>query len=104
MEFEEFEELEERAEETVVETVEKKKKSSQAKIDANERYNKKVYDRIHLSVRKDADINGDAIRAHAEARGESVNSFLLRAVTEAIERDNTQTAGNDVDKSDGQSS
>lgn len=67
----------------------KERKSSQAKINANERYNKKAYDRIHLSVRKDADINGDVIRAHAEARGESVNAFLLRAVMEAMERDNT---------------
>lgn len=66
---------------------ENKRKSSQAKIDANERYNRKAYDRIHLSVRKDADVNGDAIRAHAEEMGESINSFLLRAVMTTIAQD-----------------
>lgn len=64
---------------------------SKAKIEANERYNKKAYDRIHLSIRKDAELNGDTIRTHAEARGESINGFLLRAVTETIERDNSST-------------
>ncbi len=97
MEIEELEETTEEKKETVAEP-EKKRKSSQAKIDANERYNKKAYDRIHLSVRKDAAVNGDAIRAHAEARGETVNGFLLRAVTEAMERDSTEPAGDDATK------
>ena len=61
---------------------------SKAHMDATNRFNKKAYDRIQMSVRKDADINGDVIRAHAESRGESVNSFLLRAVIETITRDN----------------
>lgn len=30
----------------------------------------------------------DAIKAHAEARGESVNGFINRAIQEAMERDN----------------
>jgi len=30
----------------------------------------------------------DAIKAHAEARGESVNGFINRAIDEAIGRDN----------------
>lgn len=29
----------------------------------------------------------DAIQAHAEARGESVNGFINRAISEAMERD-----------------
>lgn len=65
---------------------------TKAHIAATERYNKKAYDRILLKLRKDADINGDAIRAHAEAQGESLNGFLLRAVTEAMQRDNAKTA------------
>lgn len=31
----------------------------------------------------------EAIQAHAEARGESVNGFIKRAISEAMERDNT---------------
>lgn len=30
----------------------------------------------------------DAIKVHAEARGESVNGFINRAISEAMERDN----------------
>ncbi len=96
MEFEELNETE--MEKPTVETKEpeKKRKSSQAKIDANERYNKKAYDRLHMSVRKDATVNGDAIRAHAESMGETLNSFLLRAVMEAMERDGATLAGGEV--------
>ncbi len=61
---------------------------SKAHMAATNRYNKKAYDRIELKLRKDADLNGDVVRAHAEAHGESVNGFLLRAVAETIERDN----------------
>ena len=65
---------------------------TKAHIAATERYNKKAYDRILLKLRKDADINGEAIRAHAETKGESLNGFLLRAVTETMHRDNAKTA------------
>lgn len=61
---------------------------TKAHIAATNRYNQKAYDRLLLKIRKDAAINSDVIRAHAESRGESVNGFLLRAVTETIERDN----------------
>ncbi|MCX4357009.1 MAG: hypothetical protein OSJ43_12440 [Oscillospiraceae bacterium] len=63
------------------------RKSSQAHIDANARYVKKAYDRTLIRVRKDSDLNGEAIRAHAEAMGESLNGFITRAVAEAVERD-----------------
>ena len=63
------------------------RKSSQAHIDANARYAKKTYDLISVIVRKDAELNGEAIRAHAEAMGESLNGFITRAVAEAVERD-----------------
>ncbi len=64
---------------------------SKAHMEATGRYEKKAYDKILLRMRKDANLNGDVIRAHAESMGESVNSFLLRAPEEAIKRDN---AGN----------
>ena len=30
----------------------------------------------------------DTVKAHAQAQGESVNAFIIRAVNETIERDN----------------
>lgn len=65
---------------------------SKAHIEATGRYEKKAYDKILLRMRKDASINGDVIRTHAEVMGESVNAFLLRAVEEAIKRDNAKAA------------
>ena len=64
---------------------------SDAKKRANARYQKKAYERIAFDVRRDAEINGDFIRSHAEAMGESMNGFIKRAVTEAIKRDNERT-------------
>ena len=63
---------------------------SKAKREANARYDKKTYERIAFMLRRDAEINGDYIRAHAEAMGESMNGFIKRAVTETIERDNAK--------------
>ena len=41
-------------------------------------------------MRRDSKLNGDAIRAHAAAQGETLNGFLKRAVTETVERDITK--------------
>lgn len=43
-----------------------------------------TYDRINLLVPRG---QKEVIKAHAEARGESVNAFINRAVTETMERD-----------------
>ncbi len=64
---------------------------SKAHMEATGRFEKKAYDKILFRIRKDAELNGNMIRTHAEARGESINGFLLRAVTETIERDNSST-------------
>ena len=45
----------------------------------------KKYDRINLTVPKG---DKERIQAHAEARKESVNSFIQRAIKETMERDN----------------
>ena len=52
-----------------------------------DRYNAKAYDEIKLRVEKG---QKEAIKAHAEARGESVNGFINRAIAETIERDNNR--------------
>ena len=49
------------------------------------KYNAANYDRIELRVDKG---RKDIIKAHAENRGESVNGFINRAITETMERDN----------------
>ena len=61
--------------------------ASEAQLRANAKYNKKTYEQINFTVRRDAEINGDYIRAHAAKQGESMNGFLKRAVSEAIARD-----------------
>ena len=48
------------------------------------RYNAKAYDAIPLRVHKGTK---EIIQAHAEARKESVNGFINRAISEAMERD-----------------
>ena len=44
----------------------------------------KAYDRINLTVPKG---QKDIIKAHAEAKGESLNGFINRAISETMERD-----------------
>lgn len=59
---------------------------SKAQQQATNRYISKVYDRINLTVAKG---QKDIIQAHASAHGESVNSFIARAIRETMERDQT---------------
>ena len=72
---------------------------SKAKAEADARYNKKAYEQIAFILRRDAEINADYVRNHAASKGESVNSFLKRAVIETIERDNIKAS---EDKPDGE--
>ena len=51
---------------------------------AKNKYNAKAYDRINLVVKKGRKAK---IQAHADQHGQSVNSFINRAIDEAIERD-----------------
>ena len=57
---------------------------SKAQQKAVTKYVKFKYDRFGLTMPKG---NLDAIKAHAEARSESVNSFIGRAIAEAMARD-----------------
>ena len=49
-----------------------------------------AYDRINLTVKKG---DKEKIQAHAEARGESANGFINRAIAETMERDNREGEG-----------
>ena len=56
-------------------------KAQQASVN---KYIKSNYDRINVTLPKGS---RESLKAHAEAHGESVNGFVVRAITEAIERD-----------------
>ena len=58
---------------------------SKAQQKAVNKYIAANYDRINLTVTKG---QRDTIKAHAEARSESVNGFINRAIQETMERDN----------------
>lgn len=57
-----------------------------ASTKAQNKYISKAYDRINLTMPKG---KKDTVQAHAAKRGESVNSFINRAINETMERDNT---------------
>lgn len=54
-----------------------------AKIAYNNQFNAAAYDRINLTVPKG---QRDAIKAHAESLGESVNGYLWRLIKEDMAR------------------
>ena len=56
------------------------------------RYEDKAYDKVLVRFPKG---KKDIIKAHAEARSESVNGFINRAITETIERDNGAPAASE---------
>lgn len=64
--------------------------ASKAQQRAVSKYMKENYDEIKVRVEKG---QKDIIKAHAEARGESVNGFIGRAIDETMERDNAAPAG-----------
>lgn len=54
---------------------------SEARKRANAKYNLKAYDRIELKVSKG---KKEKIRLFAQEQGESINSFVNRAIAEAM--------------------
>ena len=62
---------------------------SKAQQKATNKYIAKAYDRVNLTLPKG---QKDVIQAHAVARGESVNGFIGRAITEAMKRDSGGTS------------
>lgn len=59
---------------------------SPAQKRASAKYNAKAYDRIELKVKKG---KKEELQEHASRNGESLNSFINRAIDETIERDNS---------------
>lgn len=69
--------------------------ASKAQQRAVSKYMKENYDEIKVRMEKG---QKDTIKAHAEARGESVNGFVNRAISEAMERDNAAPDGPEKEK------
>ena len=57
---------------------------SKAQQKATNKYISKAYDRVNLTLPKG---QKDEIQAHAAVQGASVNAFINRAISEAMERD-----------------
>lgn len=62
------------------------KKVSAAQRKATDKYLEK-FDEMRVRVPKG---QKDIAKAHAESKGESLNAFISRAITETMDRDNTQ--------------
>ncbi len=62
-----------------------KPKVSKAQQKAVAKYMKNNYDELKIRTEKG---QKDIIKAHAEALGESMNQFVIRAINETMERDN----------------
>lgn len=58
--------------------------ASKAQQKAVNKYMKENYDRVNLTITKG---KKDIIKSHADARGESVNAFINRAIDETMQRD-----------------
>lgn len=65
-------------------------KYTEKKKESNRRWDEKNLDRISIAVPKG---NREKIKAHAAARGESVNAFINRAIDEAMERGRRENDG-----------
>lgn len=61
---------------------------SKAQQKAVSKYMKENYDELKVRIPKGQKV---AIKAHAEAQGESLNAFINRAITETVERDGAAT-------------
>lgn len=59
---------------------------SEAQLKAAKKYQQK-FDKVQIRVPHE---EKDAIDAHAAKMGESVNTFVRRAIAEAMERDNQE--------------
>lgn len=63
---------------------------SKASNEAQYRYNASHIKRVPLDMQKST---YEEVKAHAEARSETVNGFIKRAISEAIDRDNAAPDG-----------
>ena len=68
-------------------------KYTEARKNGNRKWDAANLDRLSIALPKGSK---EIIKAHAEARGESVNGFIGRAISEAIQRDNAALEGGEA--------
>ena len=66
---------------------------SEAKKRADSKWESKAYDKVLLRIRKDTEPTRETITAAAESVGMSLNAFIMEAVKEKIQRDDSGGAG-----------
>ena len=65
-------------------------KYTEVRKDGNRRWDAANLDRLSIALPKGSK---ETIKSHAEKRGESVNGFIGRAISETIDRDNAPQGG-----------
>ena len=63
--------------------------SPQARSRATTKFVKEKLDRIEIRMTKESNLK-NIITEHAKKQGESVTTFILRAIKETMEKENTQ--------------
>jgi len=58
---------------------------SQAQIKAQTKWEKKVYDKVLLRLRKDTEPTRDSIAEAAKECGESLNEYIINAIRERMQ-------------------
>ena len=61
---------------------------SEAQLRAKNKYNAKTYSTIAIRIRKDGDIvDADLVREAAAKAGESINTYILNAIADRMEKE-----------------
>lgn len=68
-------------------------KYTPAQNKASQRYQRAAYDCINLRLRKDAEPTRETVAAAAEAAGESVQGYILQAIRQRLQAENTGDSG-----------
>lgn len=69
------------------------RKYTEAVKQSNRKWDAANLDRLSIALPSGS---RDKIKAHAQAQGESVNGFIGRAISEAMERDQAVSSGRDI--------
>jgi len=64
-----------------------------SQIKATGKYERNNYDKVLLRIRKDTEPTRETITAAADAVGLSLNAYIMQAVKEKMERDDSGGAG-----------
>ena len=72
-----------------------------ARTKANNKWNAKAYDRVNLVLKKETSPTKDEVQAAADAKGESLNAYIVEAIRQRLESDiPTEGTTGEVEKSE----